>query len=401
MNLKKCIYCGKEKPVTDFSDEHIWPDALGGDFLDPFWRTQDVCEHCNNLSGVYVDGAFIKGFFGSAERATGARDYVDVSNPNSVCLPLDYFGPLNGLKLPPDEIGEYWAGPCGANILHIRPADSDDHWSSYAGGDPRAKKLAAGRAYMALTSKNLFWVQVSLNSFKAHFKRARRFVTNLQVNPQAIGDFKNYFGIDFPDLSDPTQAHDMEVMNTVVAAGKNGTSLESSLSIQLDTGTRMLAKLALAVGYKLFGADFLDTAYATDLRSALWERDANKRQKLPIKGTGYLGTLSLGDLKNLLAWPGGWLLSVKIVRPQVILIVVTPIGKTMSVVISDSIVLVDSLDQKFKEGLIWLIIPSLSRSEGPIWLPDYLAHREGSRPLAALTAIEALRIDPSSLPSCW
>lgn len=72
----------------------------------------------------------------------------------------------------------------------------------------------------------------------------------------------------------------------------------------------------------------------------------------------------------------------------------------MSVVISDNTVLVDSLDQKFKEGVIWLTIPSLSRSEGPIWFPDYLAHREGSQPLTALTAIEAMRIDPSSLPSC-
>lgn len=290
VNLKKCIYCGKDKPVTDFSDEHIWPDALGGDFLEPFWRTQDVCKRCNSLSGVFVDGAFIKGFFGTAERATGARNYVDISNPNSVCLPLDYLGQLKMSSLPPDEIGEYWAGPCGANILHIRPADSDDHWASYAGGDPRTKKLVAGRAYMALTSHNMFWVHVSLNSFKAHFKRARRFVTNLQVCPQTIGDFKNHFGIDFPDLSDPTQAHDMEVMNTVVAAGRNGTELESSLKLQSDTGTRMLAKLALAVGYKLFGTDFLDTAYATTLRNGLWERDANKRKKLSVKGTGYLGT---------------------------------------------------------------------------------------------------------------
>jgi hypothetical protein len=63
---------------------------------------------------------------------------------------------LTVLCFQPDEIGEFWAGPCGANILHIRPADSDDHWASYAGGDTRANKLTAGRAYMALTSGKSF-----------------------------------------------------------------------------------------------------------------------------------------------------------------------------------------------------------------------------------------------------
>ncbi len=173
MTVKKCIYCDRDKDPADFSDEHIWPDALGGDLLEPFWRTEDVCKRCNGLSGLFVDGAFIKGVFGSAERSSGTREYIDITKPGSVRMPLYYCGQLKGLALPPDEIGEYWAGPCGANILHIRPADSDDQWSAYAGGDPRAKKIAAGRAYMALTSSRPFWVHVSLNSFRAHFKRAR------------------------------------------------------------------------------------------------------------------------------------------------------------------------------------------------------------------------------------
>jgi len=35
----------------------------------------------------------------------------------------------------------------------------------------------------------------------------------------------------------------------------------------------------------------------------------------------------------------------------------------------------------------------------PGWLPDYLAHRAETLPLPALTAIEAMRIDPSILPA--
>src|SRR5277367_3688504 len=136
MSVKKCAYCGQDRPLVDFSDEHIWPDALGGDFLDCFWRTDDVCERCNNLAGLYVDGAFIRSMFGNSERAIGAWEYIDVAKPGSVILPLHYCGQLKSPALASDETAEYWAGPCGANILHIRPSDIDDRSTSYAGGDP-------------------------------------------------------------------------------------------------------------------------------------------------------------------------------------------------------------------------------------------------------------------------
>jgi hypothetical protein len=68
-----CIYRRLDKPTDCFSDEHICPDALGGDFLPPLWRTNDVCQNCNNMSGAYVDGAFIKSWMGDAERARRAR----------------------------------------------------------------------------------------------------------------------------------------------------------------------------------------------------------------------------------------------------------------------------------------------------------------------------------------
>jgi HNH endonuclease/integrase-like protein len=92
--MKTCIYCDQEKADDEFSDEHIWPDALGGDFLPPeTWRTDDVCRRCNSLSGVFVDGSFIRSWIGNAERATGARDYLKptLTAPLGV-LPLDYMG---------------------------------------------------------------------------------------------------------------------------------------------------------------------------------------------------------------------------------------------------------------------------------------------------------------------
>jgi hypothetical protein len=395
--VRKCVYCRRDKPLADFSDEHIWPDALGGDSLEPFWRTKDVCERCNNLSGLFVDGAFIKGLFGNSERAIGAWEYIDVEKPGTVILPLYYCGVLKSPAPASGEIAEYWAGPCGANIVHIRPNDIGDQWTSYAGGDPRAKEVAAGRAYMALTSSHPFWIHVSFNSFKAHFKRARRTVTNVQFTPPTV----EYLGTFMPDPNDQTQASDMGVMEEVTSAGKEKKSLKTSLVIKLVTGTRMLAKLALAVGYKLFGVGFLNSEYGNTLRLSLWERDTNRRNKHAVYGTGYLGQQPFADLKGILHWPGGWVLLLKVsVLRTLVLFVLTPTGKTMSVMVTDSAVLLETLDDSFTEGKVWLTIPSLSRSEGPIGLPDYTAHVAGVRRICVLEAIEAMRVDRSSLPPC-
>ncbi len=184
--MKTCIYCGEENDESEFSDEHIWPDALGGDALPNFWRTDDVCRKCNSLSGLYVDGAFIKGWAGGAERATGALEYLPVNDPGRAVLPLNYIGKLPDPNIPVDEVAEYWAGPCGANVFHFRPADEGDRWATYASGDPRKMKKAAtaGRAYIALTSSDSFWVLASLASFRAHFKKATLFVTNASIPPE-------------------------------------------------------------------------------------------------------------------------------------------------------------------------------------------------------------------------
>jgi hypothetical protein len=56
--MRRCIYCDRDTD-SDFTDEHIWPDGLGGDYLPKdVWRTNDVCGKTNNLCGLYVDGSF-------------------------------------------------------------------------------------------------------------------------------------------------------------------------------------------------------------------------------------------------------------------------------------------------------------------------------------------------------
>jgi hypothetical protein len=86
---RTCIYCGRDKPPTEFNLEHIWPDAVGGDLLPALFKTREVCERCNSLSGQFVDDALLKSWFGMAERATGWRDYIDLDLNSRSVAPLN------------------------------------------------------------------------------------------------------------------------------------------------------------------------------------------------------------------------------------------------------------------------------------------------------------------------
>ena len=392
--MKSCICCGRRKPDEEYSDEHIWPDALGGDYLPSLWRTDDVCQQCNCLSGLYVDGAFIKSWAGAAERSMGAREYLNRTGLGNAVLPLDFLGCLPEMPVSDDEVAEYWAGPCGANIVHIRPADKDDHWSAYAGGDPRARKLAAGRAYLALTSEHPFWIAVSLNSFKAHFRKAQRFVTNAAV-PQEWSNL-----LQEPDPNDPVQARDLEVMAAVQNAAEPGQPpLLCRTTTKLDLGTRLLAKLALAMGYKVFGNAFCGTNYASSLRHGLWERDPDARKVIPVYGSGYLNDNVRFDLGPL-CWPGGWVLLLKETGAGLCLSVFTPSGRAIHVLVSNDPGVLGTLDPMYKEGGVWLTVPACGTGLGPIWLPDYLAHRLGTISHPELAALASKRSSPAQLPPC-
>lgn len=287
--MKTCIYCGFEKSDADFSDEHIWPDALGGDYLPDLWRSDDVCRTCNSISGVFVDGAFIKSLPGAIERATGAYDYLpptlSLTNIVGVAPPLAYTGRMKDPPPPADHIADVWVGPCGVNIVHIRPDDAEPQWTAYVGGDPRAKKIRAGRAYLALTSTEPFWIAASLAAFKANFSRAKRYVVNMNVPPQ-IAAFCTEL-----DRSDPVQASDMATVDAFIARGRAQHWVHNEMVTRADVVDRFLAKLGLAMGFKTLSVAFLETDYARNLRRAFREADVEKRSTIPIFGRGYWAEL--------------------------------------------------------------------------------------------------------------
>lgn len=390
--MKTCIYCGLEKPQDEFSDEHIWPDALGGDFLPQFWRTDDVCGKCNSASGVFVDGAFIKSFFVSGERSFDAVDYLDPDKPTGI-LPLSYLGTIQDIATQEGEIADFWVCAPGANIVHFRTASEEDTWNAYAGGDPRhqSKRSKAGRAVVALTSAEPYWICTALSSVKHHFAKADKFVTNLELPPSA----KHFRELDPNDLQ---QSADLRFFEEIEATTARGDHLHNQIVIALGADGRFLAKLALAIGYKLFGARFLQTTYGLNLRKAFREANPEKRRQIPIRGSGYLRSVDLGGIEEKLRWPGGWVLLLLRHTNALSLTVQPPSGRSMVIQVTDDSALLEDLCPEYRDGVAWLTIPATTRAVGPIHFPEYLAHQIGVQVYPELQELEALRGQRSRLP---
>ncbi|WP_438728214.1 HNH endonuclease [Parasphingorhabdus sp. DH2-15] len=387
-----CIYCGVVKTSAEFSDEHIWPDALGGDYLSEFWRTRNVCRRCNSMAGVFVDGAFIRGWAGNTERGSGAHEYMSLTDPMQTLLPLDYLGKLSDEITENGEVADLWVWACGATIVHIRPQESEELWTSYLGGDPRAKKVKAGRAFIALASDTEYWIIAALASFAKHFKRAERYVVNMDI-PAKWKAFKNI------NRRDSKQAADLRVIDAITDAVTAERKIKAQVQIRADSDIRFLCKVALAVGCQLFGSDFTHHPHGHDLRKAFRQANVKRRREIPIRGTGYFAANKNPDLE-VLTWSGAWHLLLQAIDEKLALTVVTPSGRTMGIQVTDDKELTARLPAEYRDGNFWLTVPCLGKAVGPLSFPDYIAHCLKARPNAELAAVENARIDPSSLPDC-
>lgn len=384
--VRRCIYCDKTKPSSDFSLEHIFPDRLGGKLCGDLFKTRDVCGRCNSTVGIFVDGAFIKNWFRINDEVMAARQYLDLDAGNSI-LPLVYQGPLHSLPLPPDQVCEMWLGACGERFYHVHLRD-DSRWDTFAGGNPIERHNDPGRVYAILTSTDIRWIRLALRSMKAHFSQARRYAVNFDIR----GDDPN------DAMLHPIEGDAQRELELIRGLG----DAEHHIRIAINPGfeQRFLAKLALGLGYKVLGSNFLETEYARYLHSALWERDRAARQRIPIRGTGYLET-EVNLAAQVVAWPGAYTIHLHALQEWFSLSVYLPSGHPMHVCVSDAPQLWQQPAMgSYREGIVFLVIPQLGRFVGPVPFPEYLSHRLGNTSVPVLTELEARRIDPASLPSC-
>lgn len=287
-----CIYCGKNKPATQKSGEHILPQSMGGNLqpTNPL-KTDRVCITCNSNSGVFIDGEFTRSWFFQNARASNARDYTDISAKTT--LPLTYIGYLNSNVIEGYDC-EVWTGPAGDSIFHFhRPYPVLPRKTGHVGPPITSRiDIDPGFVIIFIVATNPVWHPVIIRSVLARFTPATFYLGN-GPKPEVEG-FKTIPAELEPALS--------ELKNLMMA------QLPIKTKHYIHWGIRFLAKLALGFGCLFLAEGFAKSKESKLLRRALWEFDEKRFEELKLFGTGFLSG-SPKEFGDAIKWPAGHVLS--------------------------------------------------------------------------------------------
>ncbi len=361
----RCLYCDLDKPDSEASLEHAVPQFMGGDSSPQQFHLRNVCTTCNNRLGLFVDASYAKSWFVTNMLAEAARLLcTDASDPG---LPLRYIGhaTLANLNVPDDEVAEYWLGPSGESIVWIRP--HDDRMDSYSGGNPIDTKTKPSVAYFFPTSADAVRYELGFQSFRRAFKKRKvRKILSAEIRDSSGATvLPSLCGYDVPNPIDTTN---LSAISSAIAAG----NIPARLSINTRFDLRFICKIALGVGYSLFGDDFLKSETAPELRKGLWPK-----KEEPIPAVRGMSTLPFDrpQLGSIVGYPSAvaimvmkikdhWSLTVSIDQKLPFVINLGPATLTSSYVNSD-------------EGYTLLLFPYLDKSI-ELTTAGLLAHRHGS-----------------------
>ncbi|AFZ43836.1 hypothetical protein PCC7418_1656 [Halothece sp. PCC 7418] len=282
--MKECIYCRKTKNKSDFSLEHIIPYSLGGSQLPDNLKSYDVCQRCNNILGLFVDGAFEKNFF--VHNFLIECDLALLNQSKYYAEPLSCLGKskLSPPEIKEEEICEYWIGTLGLGVFWIRPDDS--RFEAYCGGDPikvKSKKIDT-RAYFVLPHS---YSESSDNANKLLMTIKEAF-RDKPVKKVLCHDFDKesdaaYVLLEQLGFSEPDQL-DEKRKNYFHSIVKNG-EIENNLQHDLYHDKRFLAKVSIGISHCLFGDKILNTESINKLYKVLWDRDNSEDAELLYNNT--------------------------------------------------------------------------------------------------------------------
>jgi hypothetical protein len=380
-DVKQCIYCSCYKPVGDFSLEHIFPDAMGGNVCPDLFRTRSVCRRCNSTAGLFVDGPVIRSWIGKNAEATAYRDFVDLNSSTS-WLPFNYVGPDRAGRFGDDEVCEIWVGPFGEHVYHVRQKD-DPRYDNYVGGNPINRRSDPGRAYLFLTDRNEKKISLTIRSFERQFKKASRYAGNFDLQGDEHVRRRKFVAALPPELA---QEHAM--LHRDAMAGREWST---RVGFQVGFEERFLAKVARGLGYQLMGEAYLATPYAKRVRRAMWEQD-------PMVRNGLFRSLPFSSprlklVKDHLGFSGAYCLLLWALADDFVLALALPDGSIASVVISDEPKLwSDNALEMYRDGVMYIVTPQLQSCLGPLAFPEFLAHKLGSLRHASISALEELRV---------
>jgi len=361
-----CLYCAKTVSSDKLTDEHIWPKKLGGGRLEQnVWRTKDVCGSCNSMSGIYVDGAFMKGVLNAYDTSTGI---LSIREGTPVSKELCYLGTWSDEIIPNSHVAEVWMNDA-VWAIHIREKETRGDWSKYVGGNPITRKQFPDKQSVIVFNKSpdLSLFEDSLTTIKQLFKRVEIFAPTV-INAAEI-----------EGLNELNEGSPHKLVKSVSDKFLHKLDAQEQLKfpmvIDVDYGARFLCKLALGVGHNIIGEKFLLSKSASKLRAYFREGDSKKRAKIGLRGVGYISSQN-DVMGEILKTPSKWTFAVLLQDEALSLTVVSPTGKAMTIPISTEQKLLKKVDRQYIEGVVWTTDPNVVDATGPVPLMLHLSSRK-------------------------
>lgn len=370
-----CLYCDRDKSEDEMTLEHVLPQSLGGAYAPDMYKLRNVCEKCNNDLGLFVDAGFEKHWLVSNVLRLSALASFDSEHPKS--LPLICMG-NSRLEIPglgEDEVCESWLGALGEQIYWIRPKDEKLYW--YSGGNPRTTKDKPTRAYFMFSTRSMKCPILSWLSFRDAFDGKKK-VKKIMCTPVEGADPKD-IGFQAADALDERRVEFFK-SNTFK---KN--SLGNTLSFFVNFDVRFASKLALGLGFSLFGEDFIKSPYITELRKGLWYKPGDDLPE--INGQSVYAENQDANARKLMGYEHG------------VSLIITPIGGVVTASLnigtstSFDIVFarsdtVKSCDlEKIRDGVVIVLFQYFQKGFY-LTLPQYISHKIGRYKHAGLVEID-------------
>jgi hypothetical protein len=296
-------------------------------------------------------------------------------------MPLKYLGILESFSGEIDEVCEVWFGPHGGILYHVRQK-ADPRYDTMIGGNPIESKKNNGWITIFAQNSDPYWNRVLLLSCIKYFSKARRISGGIQLDPQTQHD--SYF-------NNPTNE---ELRSLQFFRAISGKQHHCKIAIQIGFEQRFLAKLALGLGYNLFGSEFLKIEDSQKLRNAMWEKDFHKTTEF-INLSNYFHN-SKNNLDKILTWEGVHTLVLFPIK-NILYLIFYCFGYKLMVIplCSDRGIWKSSISS---DGVVYVAAPQLEIFSGPLHLPEFISHKSGHYRLAKLEEIERRKIDVSQLP---
>lgn len=375
-----CLYCGEAKVESDSSVEHAVPQFLGGDAVPKRFHLTNVCTRCNSTLGLFVDAAYAKAWTTTNALTNAAR--VLCASKNDPGLPLSYIGHscIEELRVPEGHVAEHWIGPFGETVIWVRA--HDERMNVYAGGNPIDAKRKPSVVYFFPTRTDEIGFQLGLSSLERMFKKKQvRKILSAKIVDE-VGDevAGTLLGFELPDA---TEAAALEAIRAQIKAQ----TMHARAGMVVNFDHRFVCKLALGIGYAIFGEAFLQEPYTKELRRGLWQRNDDE---IKPHVRGHATFVKENDLiSKITHYPGAVVISILPSKNDWTLTLTLDETLSFTVAMAPA-TLTSNID--FEEGYALVLVPYLEQAF-EVTGAQLIAHKLGLIPHPQLQALDQRRRD--------